>query len=121
MECVKIMLIIVKLIAMALLGALITIGVMYFRDIFDNDSDNSSDNSSYDTNLKKRPLIQFRFGEEREPVKKIEFYIAFIILYMILAFYSFKTDNHLYKWYIISFCSGSSVFFAKYFIEDYFK
>jgi hypothetical protein len=117
MECVKIMLTIVKIIAMALLGALITMGVMYFRDSFDD----SSDNSFYETNFRKRPLVKFRFGEEKEPVKKIEFYIAFIIFYAILTFFAFKTDNHDYKWYLGAFCSGSAVFLAKYLIEDYFK
>jgi peptidoglycan/LPS O-acetylase OafA/YrhL len=117
MGCVKIMLIIVKLIAMALLGALITMGVMYFRDSFNGDSDSSF----YQTSFRIRPLIRLRFGKEREPVQKIEFYIAFIILYIVLAVFCFKTDNQQHKWYAISFCSGSAVFFAKYFIEDYFK
>lgn len=99
----------VKVIAVALLGALVTMVAGRFRGSYND--------SRYGT----IQLFKIRFRERTEEENKRGFYISFAVFYIILTFISFNTDDTQYKWYLMSGCAGSAVFYAKYLIEDYFK
>ena len=98
-----------KVIAIALLGALITMIVGRFRESFDP------------FRYRRIGFFTYQRPERSTERNKLSFYICCGIVYIIFGIMAIKSDYYVFRWYLGAFCSGSAVFFAKYLIEDYMK